>query len=98
MLSREWTHFLGDNFSLRIRLVTVRGEVVDFAVVLLHGNECVTRYDCAHGQPHRDVLGRGSRLIYKVWYGNLSNEGAFHHARRDLSDNYIEYFAFYDAN
>jgi hypothetical protein len=49
---------------------TEAGELVSFAVVLLalalidREWGCITRYDCAHGFAHRDVIGRASGLLY----------------------------------
>jgi hypothetical protein len=92
---KEWIVHLPDGFDLLIRRDTLLGHWLDFAVVLRFNNECVTRFDCAHGFPHRDVLGRKSGLIRKEICSNLSTQEAFQHAIRDLTANYRVYYEFY---
>ena len=68
MPQKQWIIELGDARILVSR-ATARGNVESFAVILLvwteAGWECATRYDCAHGFAHRDVLGRRAGLLYK---------------------------------
>jgi hypothetical protein len=92
---KEWIIHLPDGFVLLIRRDTSSGHCLDFAVVLVFNDECVTRYDCAHGFPHRDVLGRKSGLIRKEICSNMSMNEAFQHAIQDLSSNYRAYYDFY---
>ena len=64
---KEWTIEL-DDARIYISRHTQAGVVISFAVVLIAWTgdewECVTRYDCAHGFPHRDVLGKQAGLLY----------------------------------
>ena len=52
---------------------------------------CVTRYDTAHGQAHRDVLGKSSGLLEKQWLLELTFNEAFDYALGDLKKNYADY-------
>ena len=56
---------------------------------------CITRYDTAHRQPHRDVLGRRAGLIEKQWMAICTNSEAFAYAVNDLKANYEEHIGFY---
>jgi hypothetical protein len=75
------------------------GKWIGFAVVLVFEGQCVTRYDTAHGRPHRDVLGKE-----KGWMGreictiNLELKAAFEYAIDDLSANYKSYYAYFCVN
>lgn len=81
---------------------TRRGRVESFAVVLLiwtdAGWECATRYDCAHGFAHRDVIGRRAGLLYKQTFAGLTHAEIFHHALRDFQKNHAALIAFYLAH
>lgn len=59
---------------------------------------CITRYDCAHESPHRDVLGKKSTLIRKEFCENMSKEKAFQHAISDLKKNFERYIAYYESH
>ena len=99
MLEREWTIFLKDGSRIVVVLDTAKAQTKSFAVVLIaeiEGAEvCVTRYDTAHAQPHRDVLGRRAGLIEKEWLLLSSNRDAFSYAVADLRENYERYIQFY---
>jgi hypothetical protein len=95
---KRWIQFLPDGFDLRIFRQTEHGRLTAFSVVLVYENECITRYDTAHGFAHRDILGRKSALIEKQFCENLINEEAFQHAVHDLKTNYCEHLAFYAAH
>jgi hypothetical protein len=95
---RDWIKELPGGFKLLVRRTTEGAELVDFAVVLLYENECITRYDTAHGYAHRDVLGRKSALIRKERYANLSTWEVFQNAINDLSTNYEAHYAFFAAH
>ena len=41
-----------------IRRETLLGKLVDFAVVLVFEEQCITRYGSRHGCVHRDMLGK----------------------------------------
>ena len=77
---------------------TDKGRITSFSVALIFEEECITRYDTAHGFAHRDVLGRKSALIEKRICENLSNRQAFQYAIRDLETNFRDYYAFYLAH
>lgn len=87
MPEKEWTVAFGE-FALIVRRTTVRGDMSDFAVVLLahiSGEWTnITRYDTAHGTPHRDILGanqgcrgRSKSELRRSKSGILSLEGLF---------------------
>jgi hypothetical protein len=92
---KQWIVQLPDGFMLLVRRDTSSGHLIDFAVVLIFNDECVTRYDCAHGFPHRDVLGRKSGLIRKEFCSNMLLKEAFQDAIHDLSANYRAFYEFY---
>ena len=96
---KEWTIEL-DEARIYIWRHTQAGVVISFAVVLIAWTgdewECVTRYDCAHGFPHRDVLGKQAGLLYKQTFSGFTLEKLLHHAIRDCQKNrekHIEFFA-----
>jgi len=61
---------------------TTKGRYNSFAVVLillLEGKWVdVSRFDTAHGLPHRDILGKRKGLLQKVWYDDISPKIVFH--------------------
>jgi hypothetical protein len=99
MPEREWTIFLKDGSRIVVLLDTLKSDTRSFSVVLISeidGQEvCVTRYDTAHAQPHRDVLGRRAGLIEKEWLLLSNNRDAFSYAVADLRENYVRYIQFY---
>ena len=99
MPEREWTIFLKDGSRIVVVLDTAKAETKSFAVVLITEIEgadvCVTRYETAHDQPHRDVLGRRAGLIEKEWLLLSSKRDAFSYAVADLRENYERYIQFY---
>ena len=95
---KGWIQYLPDGFDLRILRQTDHGKLTAFSVVLVYEDECIARYDTAHGFAHRDVLGRISGLIEKQTCENLSNEEAFQYAVNDLKTNCRAYLAFYLAH
>ena len=64
---RNWTIDLGE-FQIVVRRDTEKGVLVDFLVAVLAWDGvdwvCVTRYDCAHGFPHQDVIGALGGVLY----------------------------------
>lgn len=98
---KEWVIELGDA-SVYIWRSNLKGEPVSFAVILLASIdgewECVTRYDCAHGFPHRDVIGKASGLLYKEMFPGLTFEQIFRHAIRDCQNNYKKHIRFFQAH
>ena len=89
---REWEAALQDDLTLYCRLETMRGRVIGFSVVLLHGAQCVTRYDTEHGTAHRDVLDRKGKLIRKEWLQEHTFHDAFEYARLDVTLNCRRYY------
>jgi len=98
---KEWEIPL-ESARIYIWRETHAGVVISFAVVLLAwigGQwECVTRYDCAHSFPHRDVLGKRAGLLYKETFSAFTVEQVFHHAISDCQQNYQAHIAFYEAH
>jgi len=96
MPEKEWTIPMGA-FALLLRKRTRGGEVVSFAVILLafHAGEWIdiSRYDTAHGYPHRDVQGITEGLRGKLPLRSLSNRQAFRYAIRDFEQNAQIYLA-----
>lgn len=96
---RVWTKTLPEGFTIQADLNTLRGEIVSFSVVLVKDEQCITRYDTAHGYAHRDVLGRKSDSpIDKVLYDTLTLKEVFNHANKDLSENYAKYYEYYKSH
>ena len=88
-----------EEFELRIRRRTEKGELISFAVVLFALQEGewvnISRYDTAHGYPHRDVIGLKEGLRGKLLLSRLNLNEAFEYAIHDLTENakiYLEDF------
>jgi len=98
---KEWTIDLGES-RIFVWRCTVKGELTDFLVALLAWTgakwECITRYDCAHGFPHRDVNGQRGGLLYKETFTGLTNAQVFDHGLLDLQENYGTHLQFFRAN
>ncbi len=56
---------------------------------------CVTCYNTAHGQSHRDVIGRSGGLIEKQWLLAFSDKDIFEYAINDLKKNYEDHIHFF---
>jgi hypothetical protein len=95
---KRWIQYLPDGFMLYIGKQTDKGLITSFSVALIFEDECIARYDTAHGFAHRDVLGRKPALIEKKICENVTNRLAFQHAISDLQPNFREYYAFYLAH
>ena len=98
MPKKEWIVFFRE-FQLLVRRRTENGEVLSFAIVLLAQHKGhwidVSRYDTAHGYPHRDVLGLKEGLRGKLRMVTLNRKQCFRYAIRDLTENaenYLEDF------
>jgi hypothetical protein len=98
---KRWRVDLGE-FRILVTRHTKQGELVDFVLALLAWTgakwECVTRYDCAHGFPHRDVIGERRGLLYKQRFSGLSNHQVFNYGLRDLQKNYEAHLKFFREN
>ena len=88
-----------EGFYLRIQRRTESGEIASFAVVLFADIQDewvnISRYDTAHGYPHRDVLGKREGLRGKLRMTKLNKKEVFRYAIRDLTENaenYLEDF------
>lgn len=98
MRERRWEIDLGNGFEIRVFLETYKGQVQNFTVALIRAGQCVTRYDCAHGTPHRDVNGRETALVRKEFCYNATKAEVFIGAIRDFKENYQRHFKFYDTH
>ncbi len=97
--NKQWTEYFPDGFVMQVYLKTVLGRIVSFSVVLIKDDECITRYDTAHGFAHRDVLGRKSASpLAKIKYDAVTLAEAFRHAREDIPRNHAKYYAYYQIN
>ena len=98
---KQWIIELG-RARILVSRATRRGKVESFAVVLLTETEagwkCATRYDCAHGFAHRDVIGDRAGLLYKQSFTGLTHAQIFRHALRDFQENHAAHIAFYLAH
>ena len=95
---KEWVIELGES-RVYVWRQTHAGLMSAFAVVLMDWNgkawECTTRYDCAHGFAHRDVLGRKAGLLYKQTFPGLALEEVFQYAIDDCKKNYEKHLRFF---
>ena len=98
---KEWTIELGVS-HIYIWRRTEAGVVISFAVVLIAWTgtewECVTRYDCAHGFAHRDVLGKRTGLLYKQTFPGLTQGEIFHYAINDFKKNPEKHIRFFETH
>ena len=98
---KEWAIELGE-FRILLWRQTTEGVLVDFLVALLAWNgeqwACITRYDCAHGFPHRDLLGRRSGLLYKEEFPGLTLNEVFNHAVNDFKTSYEAHASFFNGH
>ncbi len=80
--------------QLRMRINVGRGRIAGFVVQLeleVDGQiSPVVRYDCAHGQPHRDTLNPRGVVIAKEWLP-LDYDRALDQATRDVVGNWRRY-------
>jgi hypothetical protein len=99
MPEKGWIQFLSDRVDMLIRRESEEGTIVRFAVVLRYDGTCVTRYDTAHGQAHRDLLGEKNGWIKSVSCPpEMSYNQAFNFALRDFEANHEKYIAFFLEN
>lgn len=68
----EYENQLGSEDFMRVKIITDRGQVVDFVVqyeTIIDGQTYpVVRYDGSHGQAHRDLLDARGRIVSKRWF------------------------------
>ena len=98
---KKWRIDFGE-FQILVTRHTEKGVLVDFVLALLAWTgtkwECVTRYDCAHGFPHRDVNGARRGLLYKQTFPGLTYDQVFDHGILDLQKNYEDHLQFFREN
>jgi hypothetical protein len=96
---KQWTEYLPNGFVMQVYLNTILGKIVSFSVVLIKDDECISRYDTAHGYAHRDVLGRkSSSPLNKISYNMLTLGEVFRYAREDFSKNYEKYYDYFETH
>ena len=98
---KEFEIPLNGGFYLLVRIESWHGRVSGFVVLLLRTgvpDTNVARYDTAHGQPHRDLLGKRTGLLRKDWLEGMSLREALKYAIDDLKSNYESYDQIYEAN
>jgi hypothetical protein len=95
---KEWVQHLDNGFTIIVRLEIERGRLSKFVAVLMYEGEDITRFDNAHGVPHRDILGRENAFIGKKWYDSMFTQEALDYAIDDLSQNCQKYLAFYNSH
>jgi hypothetical protein len=98
--TEDWIVWLPDGFTVFVRRKTFRGNLVTCSLALVKDGECITRYDVAHGFPHRDVIGRKGATIYKETgpYEGLTLKRFFEYADNDLSSNYLKHYEYYEKH
>jgi hypothetical protein len=81
---------------------TTKGRYISFSVVLMvltpEGWVDVSRFDSAHGIPHRDILGSRKGLLQKVWFDDISPKEVFHMGIQTFRDEHERIIAEYFAN
>ncbi len=79
---------------LRMRISTRRGRVTGFVVQLEYQDGGMTypivRYDCAHGQPHKDTLNMTGQVVNKEWL-SYSYDRALAEAKADIMRHWQAY-------
>ena len=101
MPDKDWVIAFGC-FALLVRRRTVKGNITDFAVVLvshLNGEwKDISRYDTPHGMVHRDIMGTKQGLRFKRWMDDIEFNEAFEYAIRDFIENAESYLEDYLAH
>jgi hypothetical protein len=81
---------------------STKGRYNSFSVVLMvltpEGWVDVSRYDSAHGIPHRDILGRRKGLLQKVWFDDISPKEVFHIGIQNFREEHERIITDYFAN
>jgi hypothetical protein len=95
MSFKKWVIYLADGFKIIVHRRLERGNITDFSIVLAYDEECITRYDTAHGAAHRDLLGQKQGLIEKRWCESLPINKVFTNAIEDLTQNYQAHLDFF---
>jgi hypothetical protein len=95
MSLKEWVTELPDGFHIVARRELKRGVIVEFSVVLIFNDQCICRYDTAHGKSHKDILGKKGGLISKEWYETIPKNEVFKHAIQDFKTNYKAHLFFF---
>jgi hypothetical protein len=99
---KRWRFTLKEGVRGHVRVITRKGQLVTFAVVLVAEIKgipvCVSRYDTAHGQAHQDILGLKEGLIRKDWLMDLTNKEALDYAIEDFRSHYEKYIQVFLAH
>ena len=98
---KEFEIQLTTEFYLLVRIESLRGRVSGFVVLLIKTGERhvnLVPYDTAHGQPHRDLLGKRAGLLRKDWLEGVSLQISLKYAIDDLKANYERYDQIYQKN
>jgi len=95
MPSKLYTIWLDATTYIVVDFQSLEGEILAFVVRLVHivGREHrdVTRYDTAHGRPHRDLISRRGRLRRKDWLKHYDFNRALTYAIEDFKKNHERY-------
>jgi hypothetical protein len=96
MPERDYEVEIEPGDRLRVRLITERGDVLDFVVQLETrvGDDYVptVRYDCSHGFAHRDTLnGRGEVVEKAPMPEHMTYKQCLAYAENDLRSNWRQY-------
>jgi len=100
----ESSFFIWINPERRILVLrsTTKGRYNSFSVVLMvltsGGWVDVSRFDTAHGIPHRDILGRRKGVLQKIWFDEISPKEVFHLGIQTFQDDHERIIAEYLAN
>jgi hypothetical protein len=94
----EYVYPLSPLDWVRVRIVTERPRIVtsftvQYEAVIDGRTYPVVRYDCAHGDPHRDMLDADGRNVDKLWLPNWDRRGALDHAIANVRANFLAYRA-----
>lgn len=95
MPEKEWKIYLDEETYLVVERHTMKGILISFKIVLIHKSICISRYDCTHGFPHKDVLGQKSGLLLKQSLTTLPLHEAFEKAMLDFKKNWRTEIEFY---
>jgi hypothetical protein len=95
---KDWVQHVTGEFKIYVQRRTLFGKITSFSVVLIHHDICISRYDTAHGHPHRDILGARAGWIGRERLDHPNRNDAFHYAIRDYEQNYESYLEFFLEN
>jgi hypothetical protein len=96
----SWTEELDDGLSVWVQIMTKAGKLLQFTILLRRDAILIARYDCAHGFPHLDRLGKsaGKRVLQKVPCTQENLSQAFDRALDDICTNRLKHVMYFDRN